>query len=103
MSFPAKTPDEIKLLTFDFTGEAASGNTLSNAAFTKSLVSGTGSASDLTIGTPQIVGLTVMALVSAGVDGAKYRLTCEVDASPNGEHHRIDKDLPVKETAALVK
>jgi hypothetical protein len=102
MSFPAKAPDEIKLLTFDFTSEAASGNTLSNAVFTKTLISGTGSAADLTIGTPQIVGLTVMVLVSAGLDAAKYRLSCEVDAS-NGEHHRIDRDLPVKETAALVK
>jgi hypothetical protein len=40
-------------------------------------------------------------LIGGGEDGATYRLSCTVDAD-NGEHHQIDKDLPVKEKAAVV-
>lgn len=101
MSFPDKTPDEEKLLTFDFSTEAAEGNTLSNATVEAVLVSGSGDESDLTLGTPVIAGQTVQVMASDGLDGAKYQIICEVDAS-NTEHHRIDKILPVKEKAALV-
>jgi hypothetical protein len=101
MTFPAKTPDEIKMVTFDFSTEAASTSTLSNPTVTATLKSGTGTAADITIAAPQVVSKTVLVLISDGLDGAKYRLSCECDAS-NGEHHRIDKDLPVKETAAVV-
>jgi len=105
MSFPKKAPDETKLVTFDFSSEAAIGSTLSNPVVDVfEIVSGSGgSLTDLTIGTATIpVGTqTVQALIGAGVEGVKYRVRCEVDAS-NGEHHRIDKDLPVAAKGALV-
>lgn len=102
MSFPKKTPAEEKLATFDFSLEAANGTTLSNPAVTATLKSGAGGAdADITIGTPSVIGRKVYALLSGGVDGCVYRISCAVDAD-NGEHHQVDKDLPISAKAALV-
>src|SRR5574337_405255 len=86
-ALPAKTPTEAKVVTFDFSGEAASGSTLSLPVVTKSLISGsdTGAAA-LTVGTPSVSGLTVLTLVSGGLEGSLYELYCEVTVS-NGEVH----------------
>ncbi len=102
MSFPKKVPDESKLVTFDFEPEAAAGSLLSNPALSVTQVFGEGSVTDLTVGPPGIDDLMVKVLISAGLDGVRYRIRCEVDAD-NGEHHIIEKDLPVYESAALVK
>ncbi|HQR20038.1 MAG TPA: hypothetical protein PKV98_04175 [Burkholderiaceae bacterium] len=103
MSFPAKTPDEVKLVTFDFSSEAATGATLSNPTVeVTSVISGSGVVGDITAASVTVASQTVTALIGGGVSGTKYRLTCVVDAS-NGETHRIDKDLPVKESAAVVQ
>lgn len=104
MTFPKKTPDEIKLLTFKFTGEAPEGSVLTSPTVTATLLpGGTGTAADLDIDTGSITvtGLWVTVLVGQGLDGCKYRLNCQVNAD-NGEHHEIDKDLPVSIKGALV-
>ena len=103
MSFPAKTPAEVKLVTFDFSSEAATGALLSGAAVEAgSVISGPGAVGDITVTGIDITGQTVSALVGGGTSGTKYRLTCTVDAD-NGETHQIDKDLPVKDNAAVVQ
>jgi len=101
MTFPKKTPHEEKLVTFDFEPEAAVGTTLTNPAVVVTVVTGPGSVGDLTISTPTVVDQTVQTLIGSGLDGCKYRVSCEVDAS-NGEHHQIDKVLPVSEKGAVV-
>src|SRR4051794_19762348 len=107
MPFPAKAPDETKLVTFDFTKETAADATLSAPALVVSVkkqnATGTAAFGDITASNLNVpVGTkTAQVLIAGGLDGATYRLSCEVDAS-NSEHHRIDKDLPVKETAAVV-
>lgn len=102
MSFPYKAPDEIKLITFDFTNEVATGATIDNPTLTVIAANDTTDPDDLDPDAELVIdGLMVKVLVGAGLDGGKYTLSCEVDAS-NGEHHRIDKILPVKEKAALV-
>lgn len=103
MSFPAKTPSEVKLVTFDFTSEAATDAVLSNAVVeASSVISGSGVIGDITVTSILVTAQSVSALVGGGVSDTKYRLTCTVDAD-NGETHQIDKDLPVKDTAAMVK
>lgn len=105
MAFPKKTPDEIKLITFDFSTEAAEGSVLSNpTVICEAVVAGTGGAvGDLDITDIEVViGQKVTCLVGDGVDGCQYRLRCCVDAD-NGEHHEIEKVLPVADLAALVK
>lgn len=115
MAFPKKAPDEIKLLTFKFDSEMPEGVTLSNATVTATVVSGADDADDLDIGTIDIVDAEdddgvaitgresqwITVLIGDGVEGAKYRISAEADAS-NGEHNRIDCDLPVGVAGALV-
>lgn len=103
MSFPSKAPDEIILVTFDFSPEMPTTlSVISNQVVVVTLVaSGSGSVSDISLGTSSIDGQTVKVLVSAGLEGNKYRLSCEVDVD-NGEHRRIDKDLPVAVKGVLI-
>lgn len=99
-ALPAKTPTEDKVVTFDFSGEAATGATLSAPTVTKSLVTGTDAgAASLTIGSATVSGLTVLALVSGGLEGSTYELYCEVTAS-NGEVHDRAAALRVTVLAA---
>src|SRR5574337_1277588 len=99
-ALPAKTPTEDKVVTFDFSGEAATGSTLSLPVVTKSLISGTDTgAAALTVGTPSASGMTVLVLVSGGLEGSLYELYCEVTAS-NGEVHDRAAALRVTVLAA---
>jgi len=99
-TLPAKTPSEAKLVTFDFTTEAVAGNTLSGPTVAKALISGSDpGAASLTVGSAAAVGLQVQALVSGGVDGCVYQLTCTADAS-NGERHQIIARLAASVAAA---
>lgn len=97
---PAKTPTEEKLITFDFTIEAVAGSVLSSPTVGKSVLTGTDpGAAALTVGPASVDGLQAQALVSGGLDGVTYQLTCTVDAD-NGEVHQILASLAVSETAA---
>jgi hypothetical protein len=102
MAFDAKTPDEIRLLTFDFAAKAVSGVTLSNPTLSvDSVVAGTGIIGDVTLGTGAVADLTVTSLGTGGMDGSRYRLKAEVDAS-NGEHLEVFRDLPVSISSGRV-
>ena len=97
---PAKTPTEEKLITFDFTIEAVAGSVLTNPSVAKSVITGTDpGAAGLTVGGASVSGLQAQALVSGGLDGVTYQLTCTVDAD-NGEVHQILASLAVSEIAA---
>lgn len=108
MSFPEKTPEEIKVVTFDFEPEAATGSTLTLPVLTVT-VKRQNAAGDAVPGDITATGITVpmatqtvQVLIGGGLHGATYRLSCAVAAS-NGEFHEIAKDLPIKNTAALVE
>ncbi len=101
MAFDRMTPDEIRLLTFDFSGKAPATATLSNpTVVVDSVVAGVGTIGDITLGTAAAVDLTVTVLASTGVDGNRYRLKAEADGS-NGEHYEVQKDLPVSARAVI--
>ena len=70
-------------------------------AITKTLVGGTGSASDLTVASTAVVSQTVTCLASAGTDGATYRLKATATGS-NGEVYTIEKDLFVSDLVDIV-
>jgi hypothetical protein len=102
MAFDKKTPDEIKLLTFDFSGKAPDTATLSNPMLSvDSVVYGTGVVGDVSLGTGAVADLTVQALGTGGIDGSRYRLKAEADCS-NGEHYVVYRDLPVSVRSAVV-
>ncbi len=97
---PAKTPTEEKLVTFDFTIEAVAGSILSSPTVAKSVISGIDlGAAALTVSSVSVIGLQAQALVSSGLDGVTYQLTCTVNAD-NGEVHQSLASLPVNVTAA---
>lgn len=99
-TLPAKTPSEVKLVTFDFTTEAVAGVVLSNPTVDKAVISGTDpAAASLTVGTAMVSGLTVLCLVGGGLAGVVYQLTCTVTAA-NGEVHQILARLAVDAAAA---
>lgn len=99
-TLPAKTPTEAKLCTFDFTTEAASGVVLSSPTVAKSVISGTDpGAASLTIGAAIVTGMQAQALVSGGLDGVVYQLTCTVSAA-NSEVHQILAKMAVSVSAA---
>lgn len=102
MAFPDKTPDEVRLLTFDFSAKAATGVTLSSpTAAVYSVLSGTGVTSDLTLGTAAVADLTVTALGTGGADGTRYRLKATAAAS-NGETLEVFKDIAVSIRSGVI-
>lgn len=99
-AFPAKTSDEAKLLTFDFTREAADGSTFSSPSVAKSLARGTDTAAaTLSLGVPAVSGYYVKVLVSAGATGNLYELTAKVNAD-NGEIHELAATMLVDDAVA---
>ena len=99
-TLPAKTPSEVKLVTFDFATEAVAGIALSTPTVDKAVLSGTDpAAANLTVGAAMVSGLTVLCLVGGGLAGVVYQLTCTVTAA-NGEVHQILARLAVDASAA---
>jgi hypothetical protein len=68
-----KTVGELRLLVADFIGKLASGVTISSAAVTQYVYSGT--TSTLTLGSPSISGAKVTVSVSGGTAGTIYQVT----------------------------
>ena len=97
--FPAKTPTEDKVLTFDFSKEVAVGTVLTAPVVAKSLGSGTDIGVSLTLGLPTVSALTVLVLASAGLDGNVYDLTCTVNGA-SSEVHQILASMLVSVNAA---
>jgi hypothetical protein len=104
MTFPSKDPQEVKLITFDFTGEAPTGAILTSPVIVVAQAKGIGAVIGdvVLVGSPAISGLKVRQLASLGITGASYLLRCDVDGD-NGEHHIIEKWLPVSVKAPIVE
>ena len=99
-TLPAKTPTEAKLVTWDFSTEAVAGSVLSSPGVAKSLLAGVDpAAASLTVGTVIATDLQAQALVSGGLHGCTYQLTCTVTAD-NGEVHQIIARMAVDAAAA---
>lgn len=99
--FDKKSPDAIKLLTFDFASQMPDATTLTTpTVVVASVVAGSGVIGDVTISAITVVDGTVTCLAAGGIDGSRYRLQAEVDCS-DGQHFEILRDLPVSESAAL--
>lgn len=100
MDFPGKTVDEIKVYTFDFAPEIATGTVLTLPVVTKSTVRGadTPTADGFTLASPSIVGTKLLILGSAGVEGARYKMRAQVTGA-NGEKHVIWAFAEIKEAA----
>lgn len=97
---PPKTVAETKLVTFDFSDDAAPATTLTNPTVTKTLLAGTDTnAAALTITQIMVAGQTVTALVGGGVEGSEYRLLAKAEAS-NLEIHELAARLIVRASAA---
>lgn len=76
-----KDPEEVVVVTFDFTDRIAQGETLSGPVVTVAVRRG----ADLNVaqvpnGAPSISGATVLQSVKAGVHDADYGLKCKVTA-----------------------
>lgn len=91
--FDPKDPGEIIPLTFDFEHLTA---TPSNPAIAVTRHSGSADANPATIllGSPQVIGTSVVQKITGGVDGTTYKLVCEAVA-PDGCKYRIPGKLPV--------
>lgn len=75
--FDGKYSGESIELTFDFTSALAAGETISSAATSAVTYSGTDASPSAVIGAPaEISGQTVKQLVTGGVEGVMYNLTC---------------------------
>ena len=86
---------EIKAVTFDFAGEAATGAVLNTPEATCVLIEGTDpTPANVLSGAPNIVGLTVTQLVKPGVVGCKYKLRMTVQDT-SGQRHGISAYMRV--------
>ena len=93
MAFDAKEPGEIVIVTFDFSALAS---VLSNAAIVVTTVNGAAdpSPASLLSGAAQITGATVLQKIQGGVNGAVYKLHCQVD-SATGERFALADTMQV--------
>lgn len=102
--FPAKAPDEKKLLTFDFSTEAAVGSVLTNPTVVAITTFGDDPSAasllitNIVVTSPQ----KVQCFADGGLEGCHYEFHAECDAD-NGEHHEIVAQLKVHLSAARGK
>ncbi len=97
--FPAKTVDEVKVYTFDFSGEIASGATISAPVVEKFTHSGNDPDADgLTLQTPYVDGPYCLVMGADGIQGCTYKLRAKVE-DDNGQVHVIWALASVKESA----
>jgi hypothetical protein len=114
--FPAKAPDEKKLLTFNFSTELPSGVTLSNPDVTAIVTFGDDPLAAALIITNVVVntlalnldgviiaiGQAIQCFADAGLEGCHYEFHAIADAS-NGERPEIVAQLKVHLSAARGK
>ena len=76
-----RTPETVNL-TWDCTHLLVSGETISTAAITASVLSGTdANPQDIVSGSASIAGAKVTQTIVAGVDGVTYALICKITTS----------------------
>ena len=93
-----KYVSDTKRATFDYTGLLAPGDTLSLTAGAAPITSSTGDpggTAALTVGTVTITSTAATALVSGGVAGSSYLLTCQA-TTVNGESVRINAPILIR-------
>lgn len=79
---PNKLSGETKNVTFDFTSDLASGETISTKAVAAAVYSGTdASPSSIISGAASSSGAVVTQTVTGGVTGVLYELTCTITTS----------------------
>ncbi len=89
-SFPPKQIDEDIVASFDYTAQLASGETISTAVFSATVVKGTdGSPDDIISGSSTISGAVSSQLVIDGVDGVKYLVKCIATTSQSQKLHGL--------------
>jgi hypothetical protein len=94
-SFSYKITTENEQFTFDFSPIMASSETISSAACTIEVVSGTdASPNAIKVGTPAISGQVVAQRISGGLDGVIYRIVMTATTSLTNIY-TIVADLPV--------
>jgi len=81
LQLPSKTPAEAVSYIFDFKDKLQFGETVTGSAVVCSVVSGTDPSPNTMVGAITNTSTTVSALISAGVVGNLYLLTCVVTGS----------------------
>ena len=78
----SKPANETRKETFNFAAQLAIGETISTATVTSAVYSGTDAAPSAVIsGAATISGVTVVQLLTGGIEGNVYLLTCSVSTS----------------------
>jgi pantothenate kinase type III len=73
---------EVVMIPFNFVGDLAPGETISNPTMTATVYTGVDATpANIISSAPTIVGTTVNQTVSAGVEGVVYGLLCQVETS----------------------
>jgi hypothetical protein len=90
-----KHPDEIKVVSFEFSTELEAGETISSALVTATTkIGGDASPSAILLSAPQISGTKILQRVQAGVQGCVYSLKAKATGN-GGLVHVIAADLEV--------
>lgn len=92
--FSTKDPQEVIVVTFDFSALTA---TVTSPSVTASVASGKPDASPSAVlsGTPAISGAKILQTVIAGQDGTSYDLVCKVTSSDGIQKFVLSDVLPV--------
>lgn len=96
-SWPSKDPAEVLVVTFDFSSEVDSGESISAAQVYAEVVFGTDPIPTAVLsGSPSVAGGAVLQAVNGGVDGAVYGVRCVATLSPTGRVLVLAANLPVR-------
>jgi hypothetical protein len=80
--FSIKLPGDAEIFTFDYTADLASGETITGAAWSVQVVSGTDAgAASMVSGSASVNGAKVSQMIVGGVAGVYYRLLCAATTS----------------------
>ncbi len=97
-SFSRKRIDEDLKLTFDFTNDLASAETISVATVTATVYSGVdASPQNIVSGSESISGQTVVQVIADGLEGVTYLLECQITSDQSQVVHLMAL-LPVSDT-----
>ena len=95
--WPAKDPEEVFVVTFDFSAALDEGEAISIAAVACLLISGSDQTpNDVLAASATISGGSVLQPVQGGVLGARYVLRCVATLGPSGRRLVLAATLPVR-------
>lgn len=93
--FPTKTPDEVKVYTFNFEPETADDAVLDTPVVDQTTITGT---NPMTLADVSVVGRKVLVLGADGDEAGKYKLRAKVN-DDSGQTHVIWANASIKEAA----